>query len=71
MTQAKAKRLIRVTVSLDPDEYAEFGKLAKKTDVSISWLIRRAMSEFLKRYGTSGQPELPLHLTANREVKQK
>ncbi len=40
--------------------------LAEELDVSLSWLIRRAMADFLERYG-KGELQLPLNLIQNRE----
>ncbi|MFZ4538470.1 CopG family transcriptional regulator [Propionivibrio sp.] len=41
-------RLKRVTLTLDPDDYAAMEKLAKRSEVSSSW--RRAVREFLERH---------------------
>ena len=45
----KDKRLIRVTVSLDPDDYKEMESLATDCDLSTAWLIRKSMREFLEQ----------------------
>lgn len=45
----KEKKLVRVTLSVDPDDYASINDLARNSDFSASWLIRRAMREFLER----------------------
>jgi hypothetical protein len=34
---------------LKPEQIRKLGKLAAREDVSVSWLIRRAIDEFLKR----------------------
>lgn len=39
----------RITASLADDEYARLSVLAEEYDVSLSWLTRRAVVEFLKR----------------------
>lgn len=44
-----SKKLLRVTISLDPDDYATFEHVGEKTHLSRSWLIRKAMREFLER----------------------
>lgn len=46
--QTNAK-LVRVTISLDPADYAAFENLGEKSHLSRSWLIRKAMREFLDR----------------------
>lgn len=56
------KRLIRATISLDSDDYAALGELARQMEVSASWLTRQAIREFLDKYGDRGQPELALRL---------
>jgi hypothetical protein len=51
----------RLTVNLEQREYASLLALAKQEDVSIAWLIRRAIIEFLAlQLETEMQPELPL-----------
>ncbi len=46
------KPLRRVTLTVDPDDYATIEELAKRSKVSASWLVRRSMREFLERRGT-------------------
>lgn len=49
----------RITVSLPDKEHAALTALAQQHDVSLSWLTRRAVMEFLQRYGNGGtQPVL-------------
>lgn len=60
------KRLIRVTISVDKDDYAALGALAEQVDISASWLIRQAIRDFLDKYGEHGQPELALRLANKR-----
>lgn len=45
----KDKKLVRVTVNLEPDDYKCFDKEAKKQGLSAAYLIRRAMREYLER----------------------
>lgn len=56
------RRLKRATISLDSDDYAALGKLARRMDVSASWLTRQAIRDFLDKYGEHGKPELALRL---------
>jgi predicted transcriptional regulator len=44
-----AKPLRRVTLTVDPDDYATLEALARRSDVSASWLVRRSIREFLER----------------------
>jgi hypothetical protein len=60
------KRLTRVTISVDEDDYAAMGELATKTEISASWLIRQAIRDFLDKYGEHGQPELALRIANKR-----
>lgn len=53
----------RITVSLPDKEHAALAALAQRYDVSLSWLTRKAVIEFLRRYGNGGtQPALDLPL---------
>ena len=56
----------RVTLTLDPEDYRSFERIARESDVSVSWLIRQAMREFLDRYGEQGQPDLGLQIIRRR-----
>jgi len=40
----------RVTVSVTPGDYDTLNTLAEKDDVSVSWVVRRAIHEYLRRY---------------------
>ena len=65
---ASKKRLIRATITVDKDDYTAIGALAKRMEVSSSWLIRQAVREFLDKYGDQGQPELALRLADKRRT---
>lgn len=60
----------RITVSLPEREYAALSALARQYDVSLSWLTRKAVADFLKHHdegkdNTSGN----LPLTQREECK--
>ena len=55
----KSKPLKRVTLTVDPDDYAAIDKIAGSSDVSASWIIRRSMREFLERHQGETQLEIP------------
>jgi hypothetical protein len=40
----------RVTISVTPGDYDTLNTLADRDDVSVSWVIRRAIHEYLRRY---------------------
>lgn len=52
----------RITVSLSQSNHAELTKLAQRHDVSISWLARQALVDFIDKY-KDAQAKLPLHIT--------
>ena len=64
MTQKQP--LIRVTVSVDSEDYAELGAISEQTEISRSWLIRQAIKDLLERCRDREQPELPLWLAQRR-----
>ncbi len=49
-----SRRLVRVTVSLDLKDYTALESLGQKAQLSRSWLIRKAMREYLER-NSNGQ----------------
>ncbi|MDQ2077482.1 CopG family transcriptional regulator [Marinimicrobium sp. ABcell2] len=54
------KLMKRVTLTVDPDDYSEIDALARRSNVSASWLIRRSMREFLERHAGNDCLEIPL-----------
>lgn len=56
----KQKHLKRITVTVDPDDYAAFDKMAQHGEVTASWLIRRSMREFIERHERGGVVTLTL-----------
>ncbi len=57
----KDKKLVRVTLSVDPDDYAAMDVLAKKTSLSTARLVRQAMREFLEKYQTESSLMIELN----------
>jgi len=37
----------RITITVDPNDYEAMSQFARESDVTVSWLIRRLMREFL------------------------
>lgn len=63
LNRTKAQKAsIRVSVTLDDQEYAELSKLAATLDLSTAWMIRRAVSEFIVRHQDGIEADLPLRL---------
>jgi hypothetical protein len=50
-----------VTVNLEDREYQELSTLSRKNRISLAWLGRQAIIEFLDRYANAGR-QLPLNL---------
>lgn len=51
----------RVTISLDDQDYAAIDMLARRGDVSLSWVIRHAIQSYIKDQGVQQDLPLPLH----------
>ena len=56
----------RITVTVDPDDYAAMDRLAQQGDVTASWLIRRSMREFLERHQREDIAALPIGRAGRR-----
>ena len=52
----------RFSVALEDQEYTALAGMAEKHRVSMAWLIRQAVADFLERYHDEGT-QLPLRLT--------
>lgn len=62
MARPKGKKpVVRLTVSLDLSDHAELSRLAEQHDLTVTWMVRKAVSEFLTHNATHEQPVLPLH----------
>lgn len=48
----------RLTVSLTGSDYNTLNALAEKDDVSVSWVIRRAIEEYLRKHQKEIGPAL-------------
>jgi hypothetical protein len=56
-----SKKSPRITVSLPPRDYTVLTELAERHDVSMSWLTRQALVEFIEKY-RGARTRLPLYL---------
>ncbi|QDT11305.1 ribbon-helix-helix domain-containing protein [Planctomycetes bacterium K23_9] len=45
---SRDKRKVRTSVGIDPDDYRELEAMARKHRVSMSWMIREAVKQYLK-----------------------
>ena len=55
------KTKTRFSVALDEQDYAELLEMANKHQISMAWIVRQAVTDFLDRY-RSETAQLPLHL---------
>ena len=62
---AGGKKGQRITVSLQDADYASLSALAQRYDVSLSWVTRQAIAEFLER-NKQKDLQLPLRLQSGR-----
>ena len=60
---------IRFSATLDEHEYAELAAVAEEHRVSMAWLVRYAVTEFLNGY-RSEVAHLPLRLAATRPERR-
>lgn len=47
---ASKKKMVRTSVIVPEDRYNQLLKLAESGDVSVAWLIRYALTEFLSQH---------------------
>ena len=55
------RKTARLSISLDAGDHTVLTEIARKEDVSVAWVVRRAVSDIVRSYreGTA-EPELPL-----------
>lgn len=58
---------VRTTISLSQDQYKQLQKLADANGLSVAWVVRQAVGEFLEKVGKD-QPYNPL---TNKSVEQR
>lgn len=62
MARPKGKKpAVRLSISLNSTDHAELSRLAAQYDLSVAWMVRKAVSEFVERNANQNQPVLPLH----------
>ena len=65
---AKPKRFgPRLTVSLTDSDYDALYALANKDEVSVSWVVRRAIDEYLTHHRHEAEQALPLRILQKTE----
>ena len=61
----------RFSVALNVNEYAELATLAERHRVSMAWLVRNAVAEFLDHYRDEDDAQLPLPLSTTRSQRRE
>ena len=68
MPRPRGKRVpVRLSVGVDPASHAKLSQLADRHDVSLAWVIRKAINDFIKGQELDDQPELPLQRCSGSE----
>lgn len=57
----------RLTVSITGGDYDALSALAERDDVSVSWVVRRAIDEYLDNHRHEAEPALPLRVPQKAE----
>ena len=57
---------IRTTVSLPGKDYTEIEKIAREKRVSVAWVVREAVAEYLSGLDTGSKSESPKRTTKRR-----
>ena len=61
MSRPRGKRApVRLSFGLDPASHAKLSRLANRHDVSLAWMIRKAIADFIEQQDEDDQAELPL-----------
>ena len=67
MRQKPKKFGPRLTVSLTESDYDALNALAQKDEVSLSWVVRRAVERYLQSYRQVSKPALPQRIIQKAE----
>jgi len=63
------KKIARITVSLKPVEHEALAKLAEQRDVSLSWIVRKAVEQYIAINLEQDQLKLDLMETHHSLIK--
>ena len=58
----------RFSVALEDEEYSALAVVADKHRISMAWLVRQAVADFLDRY-RNDETQIPLPLAASRSER--
>lgn len=62
-------KTVRTTVSLPSDQHKKLQALAEANGLSVAWVVRQAVGEFLERVATE-QDFDPLHVSSPNDSKE-
>jgi predicted transcriptional regulator len=54
------KQTVRVSASLDRATLSKLSQRARELDVSVAWVVRHAITDYLAKGESDSPPELPL-----------
>jgi hypothetical protein len=61
MSRPKGRKpSVRLSVSVSVTDHAELARFAEARDLSLAWVVRRAISDFVERHRNDLQGELTL-----------
>jgi len=60
---AKTTKKHRFSVTLDDELYRQASELADRNKISVSWVVRYAVSNFFKEHGSMPGRQIPLPLS--------
>ena len=61
MSRPKGRKpSVRLSVSVNATDHAELARFAEARDLSLAWVVRRAISDFVERHRNDMQGELHL-----------
>jgi Ribbon-helix-helix protein, copG family len=61
MSRPRGKKpSVRLSVSVNATDHAELARFAQARDLSVAWVVRRAISDFVERHHDELQGELHL-----------
>ena len=59
----------RFSVALEDEEYSALAEVAEKHRISMAWLVRQAVANFLERYRDE-EAQIPLPLVASHSERR-
>jgi hypothetical protein len=68
MARPKGKKpTVRLSVSVSTTDHAELVRFAEERDLSIAWVVRRAIADFVDHHRDDSQQELHLPRSPRQE----